>query len=321
MSFINMSLSKLEAFGKGLLAFGSKNKTAIMTGSGIALGWVGVYLFWKESRDADKVIEAKEAEMNKNIVAVDENGNPTGEEPVKLSKKEKALIYGERCLPAILCGVGSTFLSLYSHKLNIDEITKYALLAKFYQDKNDGLEKQILKEKDGDKKLAELKRNAHEEKYPIEDLKRDIDNVKGEGRTLFVDTLTGGRWKGDVTDMTMRITEFNSYMEELWAKKMKRVMGDAFYVSDNPYPEDENIYVSEELETFLDMIGESDYVPKGKIANLVEFRKYAGGDLLRPAAILNYKEFMDPDTGVPKMCYIDYEDFLAATSELQERYP
>ena len=321
MSFINMSISKLEAFGKGLLAFGSKNKTAIMTGSGIALGWVGVYLFWKESRDADKVIEVREAELNKNIVAVDEDGNPTGEEPVKLSKKEKALIYGERCLPAILCGVGSTFLSLYSHKLNIDEITKYALLAKFYQDKNDGLEKQILKEKDGDKKLAELKRNAHEEKYPIEDLKHDIDNVKGEGRTLFVDTLTGGRWKGDVMDMTMRITEFNSYMKELWAKKMKRVMGDAFYVSDNPYPEDENIYVSEELETFLDMIGESDYVPKGKIANLVEFRQYAGGDLLRPAAILNYKEFMDPDTGVPKMCYIDYEDFLAATSELQERYP
>lgn len=321
MSFINMSLSKLEAFGKGLLAFGSKNKTAIMTGSGIALGWVGVYLFWKESRDADKVIEAKEAELNKNIVAVDENGNPTGEEPVKLSKKEKALIYGERCLPAILCGAGSTFLSLYSHKLDLDEITKYALLAKFYQEKNDGLEKQILKEKDGDKKLEKFKQGAREEKYPVEELKHGMDDVKGEGRTLFVDTVTGGRWKGDVTDMTMRITDFNSHMKELWAKKMKRLMGDAFYVSDNPYPEDENIYVSEELETFLDMIGESDYVPKGKMANLFEFRQYAGGDLLRPAAILKYKEFMDPDTGVPKMCYIDYEDFLAATSELQERYP
>ena len=43
-------ISKLKTLAAGLVASGKKNAPTLMTAGSIALGWLGVYFFWKESR-------------------------------------------------------------------------------------------------------------------------------------------------------------------------------------------------------------------------------------------------------------------------------
>lgn len=313
MSKLGIGINKLEAMGKTLFAFGKKNASTLMTGGGILLGWAGVYVFWKESRKAEKKIREEEIKLN--------SDKEDGEEWASLDKKEKLTIYLQYCWVSLLMGLGSTGLSLYSQKLNLDEIAKYVLLSQMYKDKTEGLEAQILKEKDGEKKLNKMKQNIRREKYPAEEVERDIDKVPGTGRTLFIDVVTGAEWKGDILDLSTKIAEFNDHLKSMWTKQMKKKFGDAFYVSDNPYPDDMDFHVAEYLSTFLQLIGETDYRVDMKIGEAWEFRVYSDGELLKPSQILDYERFKDPDTGIPVLCYIDYFDFLAPTSEMLERYP
>lgn len=310
MSKLNTSLEKLEAFGKGLLAFGHKNATTLMTGGGIILGWVGVYVFWKEGKKAEEKIRAEEEKLKE-----------TKSEQTTLPTKDKLTIYLQYCWLALVLGLGSTALSLYSQKLNLDEIAKYALIAQLYKGKNEELEAQILKEKDGEKKLQKLKQSVYKDKYPVDEMEKDLNDIPGEGRTLFIDTTTGARWKGDITEMTNHIAEFNDLLKSQWEKQAKRKLGDAFYVHDGPFPDDLDIYVSEDLSVFLEAIGELKYGNDVRIGDLLEFRYYGGGDLLKPKQILDYEKFKDPNTGVPALCYVAYDDLAAPTNELIERNP
>lgn len=310
---LNSGMNKLETFCKSVLAFGRKNSTSLLTGGSIALGWVGVYIFWNESKKAEKAIAAKESELNKDKESL--------EEKETLPIKEKLIIYLQYCWLSALFGAGSTFLALYSQKLNLEEIYKYAILTQLYKGKNENLEAEVTKEKNGDKKLKEYKENIYKEKYPPDEIIKDIDSIPGEGRTLFVDTLTGFKWKDDITEMIMRITEYNVDLRDMWTRRIRNKLGDAFYVSDTPYPDDLDIYVSEDLTEFLEKIGELKYNSNTKIGELLEFRYYGGGDLLKPKQILLYEKYKDPDGGAPVFCYVDYADLLSPTPELIERNP
>ena len=62
MSF-NLNFDGLKGIATSSIAFGKKNAPAIMTGGGILLFWGAGYLFWKESRKAEKAILAKEIEL------------------------------------------------------------------------------------------------------------------------------------------------------------------------------------------------------------------------------------------------------------------
>ena len=84
-----------------------------------------------------------------------------------------------------------------------------------------------------------------------------------------------------------------------------------------------DIYSSERLDIFLEDIGEADDVIEDSgLGDLLEFRCYSDeSDLLRPKEILKYKQYLDPESGVPKVCFLDYREYLAPSSELLERYP
>ncbi|MBQ6435455.1 MAG: hypothetical protein IJJ09_05605 [Synergistaceae bacterium] len=163
-------ISKLKAFGAAAIASGKKNAPTIMTGGSIVLGWLGVYLFWKQSKKAEKKIEYEEERIN--YVEPGAVEKPKHED---LPLKEKLIIYAEYCWPAAVCGLASTGLAIGANHLNLSRLTEMALLTKFMTEK-DGKQQELidkLKAEVGEKKFLEMKEELREEKYPEEEMKQE----------------------------------------------------------------------------------------------------------------------------------------------------
>lgn len=319
------SFKGIEKAFAGLLAFGKKNKTSIMTGGGVALGWGAVYVFWLESKKAESIIRKKEEAAE-------------GEKEKKLDKKEKALIYAECCWPAFLMGVASSGLSLYSHKLDLDEIAKGYVVTQFFKDKNDEKDKLIekLKGEVPDKKVKQINDELLEEEYPKDEIMDSLITSRGQGTTLFIDKVTHVKFRGDIVEVTQGIMNTNRILKKRRRLALKKKGNDPFYSSSDlpykdPYEERDSedddqfdnykdVYSSVGLDIFLDAIGETaeDGI-ETRMSELLEFRYNGGGDLLKPKDILYYKQYEDPTSGVPAVCFIDYTEFLAPAGELLAR--
>ena len=91
-------ISKLKTLAAGIVASGKKNAPTLMTAGSIALGWLGVYFFWKESRKVEQKIEFEEALLN-----ADEDSDILPEDRIKLPTKEKLI----SLRPVLLAGGGN----------------------------------------------------------------------------------------------------------------------------------------------------------------------------------------------------------------------
>ena len=309
---MNLNLDYIKKFAKGAITFSKKNLPSIMIGGSIIGFWTCAVMVAKSAPKAQKEIEyenAKRGEDDKEL----------------LNWKDKAVIYGKHCWGAGALGLVSTGLAIGAHTIDISRIAEMYMLSQFYKDDGEKLKQQILKKKDGEKELKELRKGAIEDQYDDEMQKMDewISDVPGEGSTLFVDTVTDKKWRGNIVDMMNGIQRFNERMRSGYKKEWKRNF--AFYVSDgSPHKNcDPDFYYKEDLNIFLEDIGESDEVISDSgIGNLLEFRCYSDdSDLLKPNMILTYKKYLDPETGIPAVCFIDYHEYLAPTGELLERYP
>ena len=326
---MNMSnwfnVSKLKGIATAALASGKKNAPTLMTGGSIILGWVGVYIFWKQGKKAEKRIEYEESNLND--AADDED-----REYQKLPVKDKFSIYLQYCWMALLCGLGSTGLAIGADRLNISRLAEMALMVGFLNDK-DG-KQQVLIEKlraeVGDKKFDEMRNEMIEESVPRDEVLSEIAKVgPGTGKVLFIDAFTHNKFSADILQVTSGIAKFNSRLKEKRTKVLTDRLGDAFYASDTPWSTDidreSEVYSTLNLDVFLQCIGEIPHdksLNKCDVGDLLEFRYYGGGgDVVLPDQILSYKEYTDPDSGYPVVCYIEYGDLLSPTSELIERNP
>ena len=302
MSRLNFGV--LEKAVGSFLAFGKKNKTSIMTGGGVALGWAAVYVFWKESKKAEEIIRSTE--------------NKEGEEK-ELTVKEKAIIYAECCWPSLLLGVASSGMSLYAHKLDMDDIAKGYLATQFFKDKSDEKDKLIekLKEEVPDKKVKKIEDEMLKEKFPQETIGDGYIEETGKGTTLFITDYGNIKFRSSIADVTKGIYEFKNLLRDRRDKALKRTLGDAFYSSDSPYP-DPDIYASEDLDVFLEMIGVK---KKYNLGNVLEFRDYGRDDFMSINYIMDYEKYIDPVTGVPPVCFLKIEKYLRETFVLSERGP
>lgn len=305
----------IENTVKSVLTFGKKNATSLMTGGGIILGWAAVYVFWKQSKDAEKAIQYEEKKRS------EEKG-----EPVELEKKEKFIFYLQYCWVSLLMGLGSTGLSLYSHKLDLDEIAKAYMLSQFYKGKNDDNEKLVekLKEEIKPKKLEEIENETVKEK-----IEQELNNgnpiiATGKGNTLFVSDYGGIKFRSSITEVNKGLYRFKTWLRDKRTAELKRQfakqMADPFFASDNPYPnpDDMDIYSSADVDDFFECFG----LRGTKLGTLLEFRDYGYDDYLSDDDVLKYtKDVVDPDTGEPVVCYIMIEQFLRPTNELMERDP
>lgn len=321
MSKIDISLNKIKGLAAGVMASGKKNAPTLMTAGSVVLGWAAAYIFWKQGRKAEKKIEYEEGVLNLNLDA-----DAPLEQRQKLPVKEKVIIYLQYCWMAALLGVGSTGLAIGANGLNLSRLTEMALLTQFMTEKDGKQQKLIekLRAEVGDKKFVEMKDELREEEYPKDEILKEVLSEPANGKTLFIDQVTGQKFRASILDVTNGIAEFNERLKDRRKDAIKMRLGDAFYVSsDLPWGLDENaesdIYSSMDVEVFLKCIGEIAGKNEARIGDLLEFRYYGGGDPVKANQILEYKNYTDPDSGFPVVCYIDYSELLAPSSELIER--
>ena len=321
MRKLDISWNKIKGLAAGLLASGKKNAPTLMTAGSVVMGWTAVYIFWKQGRKAEKKIEYEESLLNADL----DSDTPL-EDLRKLPIKDKFIIYLQYCWMAALLGIGSTGLAIGANGLNLSRLTEMALLTQFMTDKDDKQQKLIekLKAEVGEKKFVEMKEELREEQFPKEEVMKAVTAAPANGQTLFIDVVTGKKFRASILDVTNGIAEFNERLKDRRKEAVRKRIGDAFYVSsDMPWGTDEDaasdIYSSMDVEVFLKCIGEITGKNEARIGDLLEFRYYGGGDPVKQNQILEYKNYVDPDSGFPVVCYIDYSELLAPSSELIER--
>ena len=306
---INVSWFKRAA--ENALAFGKKNASTIMTGGSVVLGWTAVYIFWKESKKADIAIERENERREEN-------------DEVPLSKKEKFVYYLQYCWLAALLGLLSTGFNIGARKIDADDYAKLYLVTKFLEDKNSDQKNLIekLKNEVSDRKFEELSDEIIEEKHPEASIKDGDVEDTGKGSTLFIpDISVIPKFRSSITDVQEAIMQYRDTMAEERRKALKKELTDAFYVNDKVYPtedDDHELYVSGSLEDFADRLGIRTHINMGE---LLEFRDYGYKDFMSFGQVMRYKDFVDPVTGVPAICFLSIERLLYPSSKLINREP
>ena len=315
MNFNKPNLSWLEKGVAGLVAFGKKNKTSIMTGGGVFLGWFSVWLFWKESKKAEEIIRKTE----ERLTAEAREHNPNAE-PIKLSFKEKFLIYAGCCWPSAVGGILSTGLTIGAHKISMDDLGKAYVVSQFFRDQTEEKDKEIekLKGELPEKKVKKIENELHAEKFPEDKLCAGYVEETGHGNTLFIEELTGARFRSSITEVTKVLYQFKDKLGTMRKSQLEKRFKDAFYASDSPYPDDMTVYSSLGLDVLLRDLG---YRQKNDLGEVLEFRDYGYADFLSPKLVMDYKNYVDPDTGEPAVCFLHIKDFISPTYELIERNP
>ena len=216
----------------------------------------------------------------------------------RLDKKEKPLdrwdrakIYFEYCWPSMLVETGGIVMILAAHKINLGKIAAMTSLYQVSKTELKGLKDKILDE--GSKgTLKNLERELRGEDFNPADIHKEDVHETGKGNTLFIDKFTGGQWHGTITDVNVAITNLNTRLQE-----------------DN--------YA--ELDDFLDDMGEGSR--NRECGKFVAFRYESPRDLIHPNQILDWRDYVDPTTGEPRVCFVDYKAFLSPSDDFVERRP
>lgn len=356
MSF-TLSWNKLKTFGAAVLASGKKNAPTLMTGGSIVIGWTAVYLFWKQSRNAEKAIANQEFALN-----ASEDADRPLDQIVELSRKEKFVIYLQYCWSSGVMGLISSLLAIGANQLNLSRIAEMALLTQMMSDKD-------LKQSKVIEKLKEALPNKEVEKIELDTCAEGVNEdairaklkemiEKGDTRTLFIDVFNDHDMKPLPQEtVTNGIEDFNVMVLKRKASKLNeklyslRIGSDDDDDSDSPfYSEDDSpsskskgpwwlnnvkklspveidlinsVWASGSLSEFLYYIGFIDSPKSDRRGELLEFRCTSDDVPIHQRDILRYetkyKGIFGPDVVVPTVCYIDYTDLLMPTAELFER--
>ena len=330
-------MDKIDIFGKlgsvgskidlkkaaaATMAFGKKNAPALAAGGSIAMNWGALFLFGKELLVAQKRIDIKVATMNAEV-ATGDNVLGTMKAERDLTWQEKAIMYLECCWPSLVVKLGADVLSAYGAKFSMNEITSALMLASMYKEDGEKLKKQILEDPEaGKKKLDEYEKKSTREEYPPEKMIEEGKTAGGEGRTLFIEKKTGRKVWGDLTTMQRKIYDIRDDMDARVDKAYKRKFGDAFFASDSPYPDDTDVYVTLDYDALLEALGFTKRGDKTDMGDIIEVRHYYGeGDFLNFNEVFDMDPTRDPVTGVPVLCYVNFNPWIHGTQELQEREP
>lgn len=334
----------VKTFLGSMLGFGKENAPAIMTGGSIILGWTAAYIFWKQGKKAQHTIDVREAEMNAKVADGENVLGRLKRPEEQLPKQEKISIYLSYCWLALALGFASTGLAVWGQKISLDRIGMGIMATQFFKNKNDKLREDIKEQKGGEKQLDEIKRQQHREEFSAEEICKNKDNIPGEGRTIFVDVHNGATYKSEVEIVADGIIHSDNKLQEKYHKMLeekkkarkKQYGNGAFDVvnTENPYRETEFPYMDDEdlydihadmpLDELLFNIGEikhRKFIRCGEVLQIQYCGGYKDGKLLKPKNILDFDDYVDPQTGVPVICYIDYTDYLSPTNELLERNP
>ena len=116
---MSFNMTKLKGLVTAAVASGKKNAPTLMTAGSIALGWIGVYFFWKESKKVEQKIEFEEALLN-----ADEDADMDIEKRKTLPVKEKLILYAQYCWPSAVMGLTSTGLAIGANSINLSRLAE-----------------------------------------------------------------------------------------------------------------------------------------------------------------------------------------------------
>jgi len=349
---MSFSLAKLKSFGLAALAAGKQNAPSLMTAGSIICGWGAVYLFWKQSRKAEKKIENEEERLNADL----DSDTPLSDLR-RLSKKDKIIIYLEYCWTSLILGIGSTALAIGSTKLSMDRLAKMMLVTQFMSNREEDSQKLIkkLKNEIPDKKVVELENEVYREKLDEEEIVKKMREMmeSGDTGTLFVDYHTGRNFSSPALSVSTGIENANETLLQrrndairqevkMTLDEYKKDASDPFFVSsDTPWHTSEkdsvsveelenlieqtyDIYSTLDLSDFIYLIGERSSPASASLGELLEFRCFKNTIPIKEKEILHYdtyykKKYFSQDENPPEVCIIDYEPLMYPTYELSER--
>lgn len=342
---MNFNWSSLVKSGKEIMSKGwmlsKRNAPILLTGSSIAIGWWAVYLFWKESRKADKWIEYEESKVKEK----------TKNDDAKLPKKEKFIIYLQYCWLSLVLGITSTGLAVAGQKLSMDRLRDAYLMMQLINGKAEKTEKIAtgMKEDGETKKFNLQRKKMYDEDFSEEEMIEAWNKPGAKGNILVLDHTmhiakrmsSDDFSKGIYKANDLLLSRYRKLAKKYWSEDEKEnsafyVKGDYSYISAvaEDRARDENIYSTIDLAEFLQCFG---LIPGdtfgARIGEINEFRCYDGkhNPLKLENIVKDYKNLdesiiyiEDSETGEIRKVTVydmDYIEFLSPTSEFLERNP
>lgn len=346
---MSFNWSSLVKSGKEFLSKGwmlsKRNAPILMTGSSIAIGWFAVYLFWEQSRKADKRIEYDRKVLNES-----KGIDPESKDAVDVPKKEKFVTYLGYCWPSLTLGLASTGLAIAGQKISMDRLKDAYLMTQFLTQKNEKQEKLSngVQEQLGDKKTKIERRKTFDEDFSEDEIvdawnkpgaKGSIvilDHTMHIAKRMSVDDFDKGVYKANDL-LRSRFNEIVSRYEDRKEKESSAffVQGDFSYVAAlaDEKAHYDNLYSSIDLSEFLQCFG---LIPGdtfgARIGEINEIRYYGGKNpIIKEGIIKDFKKLddniffvEDAKTGeIQKVMIYDMEyiEYLCPTSEFLERNP
>lgn len=271
-----------EAVG-ALAKVGKQHAPTILTIGGILGFWTAGVLAAKEVPKIEEDI-AQEALRR----------SEKGQEP--LDRLDKAKIIAEHMWPPAAIAAVATAAVGGANKINLSRLAGMTALYSSAKSELNAIQDRVMNKdsdaiKKGDLEKARRQRHAIDyEKDPVLEGERIHETLKGN--TLFVETYSGARFHSSITAVNTAITELNTRLQE-------------------------DQYL--ELTEFYDML-EIDTRSR-KCGKYAAFRLNGKYDLIHPNQILDWHDYVDPTTGEPRICFIDFERFLTPSDDFIERNP
>ena len=251
---------------------------------------VGITGFWAAgvmtAMEVPKVEEAIAQEASRRA----ENGL----EPLDRLDKGK-IIVEHMWRPAAVAGA-STLAVAGANKINLSRLAGMTALYQSAKNELSSIQDRVSnKESDSLKKgdLEKARQQRHRDDYeknPV--LEGDRIHETGNGNTLFVETWSGARFHSSITAVNTAITELNTRLQE------------------DQYIELSEVYDMLDIDT-----------RSRKCGKYAAFRLNGKYDLIHPNQILDWHDYVDPTTGEPRICFIDFERFLTPSDDFIERNP
>lgn len=267
----------------GIGKFGRQHAPTILT-------ILGVSGFWAAGITAALSAPKAEEALEQEAVRRDENG----EEP--MDRLDRYKIYAKCYAPAAAAAVVSTGLIFGANKINLSRITAMTALYTSSRNELNALKDRVMdNDADGLKKgdFHKARHEMHQKDYennPVED-ERDICNTRF-GDTLFIDAYSGVRFHSSIAAVNSAITWLNTKLLE------------------------ENYVELWEFYDALELPGRTQ-----KCGKYAAFRLNTRKDVIHADQILDWHEYVDPTTGEPKICYIDFARFLTPSDDFIAHNP
>ena len=264
--------------------FGKQHLPTILVCGGVGLSIYSKYLTARESVKAHEKIDY---EARKRL---DNHEDP-------LDRWGRARIYLEYCWLSMACESASIVMILAAHKINLGKIMAMTSLYQMSKGELVDLKNKIVDEA-GKGTLKNLQRELRGESFDPENVTTETVRETGKGNTLFIDTFTGAQFHSSITQVNSAIAELNALLHEVTG------YGDSGYV---------------ELEDFLEILGETSRYRK--LGKFMAFRYSSTSDIVRSTRVLDWQDYVDQTTGEPRVCFIDYSDYLTPSDDFVERRP